>query len=255
MHSDLLTGIAHEYPQELIQHQLTDKDRISFLLSLIPMGATVCDLGGGTSMFSAACKAAVANRVVVIDDFGDPWNRQFGDAVLKPHRKAGVEFVSRDIVSQGIADYVNAFDVITCICSIEHWHASPKTVLHQCMRALVPGGRLIIGLPNAMNLRKRLSWLLGTGSWTSMESWYEQPEFRSHVREPSVADLHYIARDIGLTDYTIYGRNWAGFLSPNRYRRIAAQILDRALRLRPTLCSDLYLVGHRPKARPLERSA
>jgi SAM-dependent methyltransferase len=241
---ELLTNIASHYPQALQAHYVADIPRIRFQLSLIPPGSAVCDIGGGTSMFSAACKS-VASRVVVIDDFRDPWNFQFGDSALTAHRKAGVEFICRDVVSEGIGDFVESFDVITCICSIEHWHASPKRTLHQMMRALVPGGKLIIGLPNALNIRKRISWVLGTGEWTTMDSWYEQPVFRSHVREASVRDMCYIARDIGLRSYRIVGRNWAGFLSPRASRRIAAHAMDRILRLRPTLCSDLYLIGHR----------
>lgn len=245
---DLLTDIASQYPPELQPHQINDIPRIQFQLSLIPPGSTVCDVGGGTSMFSAACKS-VASRVVVIDDFRDPWNLKYGDAALAAHRKAGVEFISRDVVSEGIGDFVETFDVITCICSIEHWHASPKRALHQMMRALVPGGRLIIGLPNALNARKRISWVLGTGEWTTMDAWYEQPVFRSHVREASIRDMHYIARDIGLCNYKIIGRNWAGLRSPHKLRRIGAQLLDNALRARPSLCSDLYLIGCRPEHR------
>ena len=240
-----LQRIAFEYPQPMQRAQVDDIDRVAFLLSLIPPGSRVCDIGGGTGMLSAACMAAGAASVLVIDDFRDPLNHEFGESVFVAHRRLGVEFISRDVVADGIGDYREEFDVIACICSIEHWHASPKRALHQMMRALKPGGLLLVGLPNCVNLRKRISWVLGTGEWTTMESWYEQPEFRSHVREPRIADLHYMARDISLTDYRIIGRNWAGLRSPYRFRRIASNVLDRALRLRPSLCSDLYLVGHR----------
>lgn len=239
-----LHRIARLYPEELVQSQLADASRIEFLLSLIPECTALCDIGGGTSMFAAACKAKV-RRVVLIDDFRDPDHIRFGDAAFRAHVAHGVELISRDVVASGIGDFTNSFDVITCFDSIEHWHNSPKRTLHQAMHAMVRGGTMIIGVPNALNVRKRISWLLGTGQWSSMESWYEQDVFRSHVREPSVSDLEYIAKDIGLTDVFICGRNWSGLISPHKYRRAAARIFDRALRLRPSLCSDLYLIGRK----------
>ena len=76
-----------------------------------------------------------------------------------------------------------------------------------------------------------------------MDQWYEQPVFRGHVREPSVRDLHYIARDIGLTRVQIHGANFAGMAKPKL--RLATAILDPLLKLRPGLCSEIYLTGHK----------
>jgi hypothetical protein len=63
------------------------------------------------------------------------------------------------------------------------------------------------------------------------------------VREPDVDDLRYIARDLGLRDAQVLGRNWMGYRGGTRGRRLAAQLLDRPLRRRPQLCSDIYLIG------------
>jgi SAM-dependent methyltransferase len=143
-------------------------------------------------------------RVVVIDDFNDPGDRKRGLATSRfpLHEKYSVEAVTRDVL-QGL-DCIEKFDVITSFDVLEHLHHSPKRLLHDAMRAQRPGGTLIIGVPNCMNLRKRIAWPLGVGRWTTMEEWYEQPIFRSHVREPSVADLHYIARDDGVTSFRTF---------------------------------------------------
>ena len=42
----------------------------------------------------------------------------------------------------------------------------------------------MVGVPNCVNLRKRLTVPLGRGKWSPMADWYEQPSFRGHVREP-----------------------------------------------------------------------
>lgn len=68
------------------------------------------------------------------------------------------------------------------------------------MRAIKPGGGFILGVPNCVSLRKRLTVPFGYGKWSSMADWYELPVFRGNVREPDVADLVFIARDIRLVD-------------------------------------------------------
>ncbi len=79
-----------------------------------------------------------------------------------------------------------------------------------------------------------------------MSAWYDVDVFRGHVREPSVGELKYIGNDLHLADIKVFGRNWA---SPGRYPAAVlwlAAILDWPLRLLPTLCSDIYLVGSKP---------
>jgi SAM-dependent methyltransferase len=44
---------------------------------------------------------------------------------------------------------------------MEHWHRSPKALFHEALTWLRPGGLLVIGVPNCVNLRKRLTVPLG----------------------------------------------------------------------------------------------
>lgn len=79
-----------------------------------------------------------------------------------------------------------------------------------------------------------------------MNGWYEPEEFRGHVREPDVDDLHYIARDMGLSDVRIIGRNWLGTRSRKASIRLATRIFDPVMRLRPSVCADIYLFARKP---------
>jgi hypothetical protein len=126
---------------------------------------------------------------------------------------------------------------------MEHWHNSPKALFGRVIAALRPGGLFILAVPNCVNLRNRITTPLGWACWSSMETWYEQTPFRGHVREPNVADLRYIARDMDLQDVKIVGRNWMGHASPRLLARAVTDVLDPILRWRPSLCSDLYLIG------------
>jgi len=118
-------------------------------------------------------------------------------------------------------------------------------LFHEAVARLKPRGVFVLGVPNSVNIRKRLSVPLGVGNWSRMEDWYETPTFRGHVREPDASDLRYIARDLGLTDVAILGRTWSAFGEGSLLRRLAGSIVDHGLRLRPSLSAELYLVGVR----------
>lgn len=264
---DLLRDLAQRFPAPLVQAQLKDVGRISFQIRLVAerMGVDVslCDIGSGLGLFPAAC-AKLGMRVTMMDDFGHPFGEgadvdSFRDApdsvnydlvapTLEVHRSLGVRVEARDPLTAGFGFPNRSLDVVTTFDSMEHWHHSPKRLFASVMEALKPGGLFVIGGPNAVNLRKRITVPLGRGKWTEMAHWYETQRFRGHVREPDVDDLRYIARDLGLTAVEVLGRNWSGYLSPRRSVRAATALVDPLLRLRPSLCSEIYLVGRKPPA-------
>jgi SAM-dependent methyltransferase len=205
---------------------------------------SVLDIGGGYGPF-AVMLASMGVRAVSMDEFSHPYFSERLD-----HRKvaedAGVELVRQDAVSGLPLPFPDqSFEAVTSVDSMEHWHHSPKQLLSEVRRVLTPGGRLVIGVPNAVNLRKRLSVPLGKTNWSRFEDWYEEPVFYGHVREPTVGDLNRIASDMGLSEWHVVGRNWLGFRGGSMRQRVAAMV-DPILRYRPTLCANIYLIGTTP---------
>jgi SAM-dependent methyltransferase len=250
--SEILSVVAHQYPKELIDGQMRDIPRIAYNISLVlnavrrpATEVSICDLGGGIGLFSLGCAALGFRRVVLVDDFMDSVNARVGDTILTIHQRYKVEVVNRDVANTGIADLGGGFDAVSSFDSVEHWHASPKKVFHDVTASLREGGAFVLGVPNCVNLRKRLSVPFGIGKWSTMEEWYESPRFRGHLREPDVDDLFYIARDMRLRDVRIIGRNWHGYHSKYALVRTLIPIFDLPLRIIPSLCADLYLVGRK----------
>jgi SAM-dependent methyltransferase len=257
--------LARRFSPELVQTQLNDVARVGFQVNLIlaRKGAevSICDVGSGVGLFAAAC-AQAGMRVTMMDDYAPPFSDDesaeaspdapdavnYGDvdATLALHRSLGCVVEKRDPLAEGFGFAPETLDVVTSIDSMEHWHRSPKRLFHEIERALVPGGLFILGVPNCVNLRKRITVPMGYGKWSQMNDWYEPEIFRGHVREPDADDLHYIARDLDLVNVEILGRNWAGYLNGRRIIRAATGLIDPLLQLRPTLCSDLYMVGRKP---------
>jgi SAM-dependent methyltransferase len=162
----LLHRLASEYPEGLRAGQHADVDRIAFHLSIViretGTACTVCDLGGGVGLFSVGA-AALGMAAVLVDDFGDQLNLDYGEDALTAHRKYGVRVLSTDVLTKDLGLEPSSLDAITSFDSMEHWHHSPKAAFHRMMAALKPGGVFFLGVPNCVNLRKRITVPLGAG--------------------------------------------------------------------------------------------
>lgn len=240
-----LENVAGQPPHTLRELMLADLPRFAFeldmLISHAPRGATLADVGGGMSVFTAAA-ARLGYRCYLLDDFRDRWHSE-SMQVLELHRSAGVEVISCDVLKEDLPLPNDFLDVVTSFDCIEHLHSSPKAMFQRIRDALKPGGTLIVGAPNCVNLRKRITVPFGRGKWSQMEEWYEDDVFRGHVREPDVEDLKYIGRSLNLSKYDVLGRNWLGYTSRYPWVRALTPFADKMLRLRPSVCSNIYLVG------------
>jgi SAM-dependent methyltransferase len=234
-------------PSDFGAHPPRIRHDVELVTGLIGTTGKVCDLGSGLSLFASEC-ARLGLDASVVDDFYDLEHSDppgLLDLTLERLARDGVEVHRQDILGSPLPFGDSELDAICLFHVIEHLHASPRPLLHEMLRVLKPGGQLVIAAPNAANLRKRTSALVGRTEWSPWEAWYEAPRFRSHVREPRVQDFRRIALDLGLADWRIFGANFIGS-SQDGLAGTLARILDRPLRLRPALCSDIYLVGRTP---------
>lgn len=237
--------IAAHYPDELSDHLKANHGRIKWQIQEITKharaDATLLDLGAGIVPFMPVCKM-LGYDAIIADDYGDDYYRDKGLATVLDHfHSIGVRVVEQDIFDKDFVDNFDKLDVVTAHDTMEHWHNSPKELFHGLWSKLSPDGLLWVGVPNCVNLRKRLTTPLGRAKWSSMADWYETPVFRGHVREPDVDDLQYIARDLGAARTDIVGRNWIGYRHPSPLVRKVTPFADKLLRMRPSLCSDIYL--------------
>jgi SAM-dependent methyltransferase len=229
------------YPEPLRSAERADLARQRFHLAQIYRpGARIADLGGGIGLLSPTC-AALGMNTWLVDDLGDSVNQRFPIDELGVHRRAGVRVLATPVLAFGAHFDDASLDVVTCIESIEHWHHSPRPVMEEVARVLKPGGLFLLGAPNAASVHHRTRLLLGRSNWSRFDDWYYPEEFRSHVREPVLADLLRIVDELGLERRAVFGRNW--LLSPRGWRRLARAAADPLLRPFPTLCKDLYVLA------------
>lgn len=245
---DILRNIALQYPPDLVAAQLSDVNRIAFHIRLIreriPDHAAVCDVGGGVGLFSIGC-AALGMDVLLIDDFADNLNERYGSSILDLHRRNGVQIITSDVLEAPPRLKPASLNAVTSFDVLEHLHHSPRPLLRSMVEALLPGGTFLIATPNCANLRKRVMGVFGKIQWSEFDSWYNEPTFRGHVREPDINDLRAVAHDLKLEQVRLFGRNWLGYENTSPLVRMATWLADDLLVRRPSLCSNLYLLGIR----------
>lgn len=216
--------------------------QIERVTALVRAGGEVLDIGAGIVPFMLICQR-LGYSTTIVDDLGDnTYQNADRDRVLDRFTAAGVRVVNGDtFTGTAEAAFDRGYDMVTSHDSMEHWHNSPKTLFHRIWTAMPNGGVLWIGVPNCVNLRKRITVPFGRGKWSQMADWYEQPVFRGHVREPDVGDLAYIARDLGASRHAIVGKNWIGYRHPSAFVRAVTPYVDRLMQMRPSLCADINL--------------
>lgn len=240
IHELITEGWANspEYIRQFFIHKVTDES--AFLRPYLPAGATIADIGGG---WGALCMALAAQgyKPVLVDDYGDS-QVSANDHRYKILRRLGVEAQKKDATQEAIFA-PNSLDGVTCIAMLEHMHHSPKPWLIKLVEALKPGGVMMIGGPNCSHILKRIRAVLGKTAWTPLNTWWNSPQFRGHVREPNAQDYHTMLQDLGLRNIVLHARNFEGYQAASKLKRLTCQLFDYPLRLRPNLCSDIYALG------------
>lgn len=235
------------YPKNYRELMLSNRSRMIWQIETavehMPKGGHALDIGAGIAPFMLVL-ARMGYRTSIMEDFADATLVDDETAVvLKLFEEANINVIRGDAFDNIASLPEEGIDLVTTHDSMEHWHNSPKALFHVLWERMNEGGMFWIGVPNCVNLRKRITVPFGFGKWSGMKDWYEQSIFRGHVREPDVDDLRYIARDVGANKYRIVGKNWLGYRNSRASVRAITPFVDRLLQLRPSLCSDIYLLA------------
>jgi len=181
--SDVRAGFP--FPQLFEETEEKVRTVANLLQDVNGTGGRLLDIGCG-----ALDKTTVFQRLgyecFACDDFQDPWHRHPDNQgpLLAFARECGVQVHVLTESDYSLPWETESFDVVALLDVIEHLHESPRDILNFAGNYLKQGGLLVVGMPNSVNLRKRLSVLVGKTNYTPLDGFYEfVGNWRGHVRE------------------------------------------------------------------------
>ncbi len=161
-------------------------------------GARVLDFGCGP-----CDKAAVLQELgfscSAYDDLQDHWHNIDGnrEKIIAFARECGIDL--RLAVAGKLPFEKATFDMVMLNDVLEHLHDSPRDLLNDLLELLVPSGYLLITVPNAVNIRKRIDVFFGRTNLPGFEGYYWSPgAWRGHNREYVKRDLALLSEYLGL---------------------------------------------------------
>lgn len=166
---------------------------------LLPEGARVLDFGSGPCDKSAVLQE-MGYQCAAYDDFKDPWHLVEGNKakILEFARAAGIDL---QVAGPGGFPWPFAsFDMVLVLSVIEHLHDSPRELLESLTALLEPGGFLVVTVPNAVNVRKRIDVLRGKTNLPPYSEYYRESPWRGHVREYVKDDLRQLTGFLGMDE-------------------------------------------------------
>lgn len=171
------------------------QDVAATVLRYLKPGSTILDFGCGPCDKTAVLQS-LGFRCSACDDLEDDWHKIPGnrDKILTFANELGIDF--KQTKEELLGD---AFDMIMLLDVLEHLHDSPRDLLNDLLELTKPDGLLLVTVPNAVNVRKRISVLFGKTNLPGFEGFYWYPgAWRGHVREYVRDDLVLLSRYLNL---------------------------------------------------------
>lgn len=178
-------ALAEEHDLEHRLYFSASRAKFITILGSAPFEDAETILEVGTSAFSAILKVCRPLKRIVTLNLAYERPRWYGDAE--------VEHVVGDLTQPPLALEDGAFDLIVFSEVLEHLQGNPHHAFGELLRALRPGGRMVLTTPNLARLASRLRLALGR---TPLET-VGPPGWGGHFREYTLHEVRALAVSAG----------------------------------------------------------
>ncbi len=204
------------------------------------------DIGSGP-MDKTGVFQKLGFQCYAVDDLQDPWHQRNGNIkkIKKYAKTLGINFYHQKFGEYTIPFEVDHFDVVCSFAVIEHLHESPRDLLNTMGLYARPGALIVIVMPNSVDLKKRLSVILGRTNYPKVDMlYYSFGTWRGHVREYTLSETKFICEASGfeILDSTTF--------EEVAYKKLNSPFLNLYLLLGniiPTLRSSLLVLCRKPE--------
>lgn len=209
-------------------------------------GARLLDIGSGP-MDKTGVLQKLGFECSAVDDLQDAWHQRDGNMqkIEAYARQVGIQFYRQQLGDYSIPFEENSFDVVSSFAVIEHLHESPRELLNVMGTFARDEGLLIITMPNSVNLRKRISVLMGRTNYPPVDMFYTAiGKWRGHVREYTLGETVHICQATG---FEVISATTFEALAYQKLPALFAPVFMFLSRLVPTFRSGLLVVCRKPK--------
>jgi len=180
--------------QEIIRYVKT----VDFINETLPRDASVIDIG----LFVPVVPIALAKlgfQVASVDKlafYGGALNEMI--SLISDHYN--VSIYDLDILNDDLDVLAARYDVVLLLAILEHLNGTPRYLLERVKILLKTDGYIVVEVPNASSLRKRIAFLVkGAPPYPPFPDYYHSDyPFTGHNREYTVRDLKYALEHSGL---------------------------------------------------------
>ena len=224
---------------------------LRYILDHAPSGAApprVLDVGAEFGSLAAyavklGCRAAAV-------DYG-PYAKAFQKVVADQ----GVDYQECDAGAEPLPFSDNLFDFVTYTDVMEHHSFSPKRVLREIRRVLVPGGCVILVTPNHASLYNRLKLLFGASVNDDFDYFFDtcadQRVYDGHHREYTRAEITTALRraQFRVRECRIFEQDLTSLLRYLRHHRTPVEVLPESRDLLLCAMGKIWALLHLPLGR------
>jgi SAM-dependent methyltransferase len=167
----------------------------------------------------------------------------------------GVDYKESDLGAEALPFSDNQFDFVTYTDVMEHHSFSPKRVLQEIYRVLVPGGRVIVVTPNHASLYNRLRLLFGGSVNDDFDYFFDlcagERIYDGHHREYTRAELKTALRrtKFKVRECRAVEQNLTSLVHYLRSHRSSAEVLPESRDLLFSLLGVIWSLLHLPLGR------
>jgi len=209
--------------QEIIRFTKT----VDFIYKTMSCQAHIIDIG----MFVPIVPVALAKlgfRVASVENLAF-YGTALNEMVSLINGRYNIGIHDLDILNDELGMLSGKFDVVLLLAILEHLNGTPKYLLEKVSNLSKPTGRIIVEVPNAATLERRLAFLLkGKPPFPPFSDYYHSDyPFTGHNREYTVGDLKYALKHSGfeIVEMEVFHHNTPDGLSPmQRFARFLEQI-------------------------------
>ena len=208
-------------------------------------GSRILDFGSGPCDKTALYKR-LGYECYACDDLNDDWHNEGDnkDIIKEFARREGIHFSK---MAGGEIPYEEEFfDGILIIDVIEHLHDSPRELLNNLVGKLKTNGYIFVGMPNSVNIRKRLSVLFGKTNYPPLKNFYFSKEtWRGHVREYTLEETKQLIKNQNLE--VVYASGVNAFASRKISNKYIRGLYVGLTKLFPSLSETILVIGKKPE--------